>query len=176
MTEIWKDINGYEGYYKISNLGRVKSVTRFVSSSRTNHKTQRAKEIVGWDNGHGYLVVSLSKEGRRKNHYIHRLVAEHFVDNPNNYKVINHKDYDRTNNRCDNLEWCTQLQNIRHSVPNMCHSKNSKPPKKTGERYIQYREHAYKIVFKHKYYGRYETLEDAIRERDKLNEQIGYFQ
>ena len=94
------NIHGYNGKYKIDDLGRVYS---------------EFKIITPYDNGHGYLAVKLWKNGKCKQHYIHRLVAETFIPNPNNYPEINHIDGDKRNNAVSNLEWCNRKMNVQHS-------------------------------------------------------------
>lgn len=97
-NEIWRDIEGYEGLYQVSNLGRVKSLG--------NDKTKKEKILKFGKNKDGYLFVVLCKEGKRKNYTIHRLVANAFIKNPSNLTCINHIDEDKTNNLVSNLEWC----------------------------------------------------------------------
>lgn len=103
--ELWKDIKGYEGLYQVSNWGRVKRILK------TNPNGRIVTPVSGRD---GYLQVSLSKQNHDKTHRIHRLVAATFLDNPNNYPVVNHKDEDVTNNAVENLEWCTVQYNTRY--------------------------------------------------------------
>lgn len=110
MTEIWKDIEDYEGLYQISNYGRVKSLDY-------NH-TGRVKELAPRANRGGYLYINLYNKGIRKTHVIHRLVARAFIDNPNDYPVVNHKDCNKQNNHASNLEWCTISQNTKHAYDN----------------------------------------------------------
>ena len=99
MKEIWKDIKDYEGHYQVSNWGRIKSI-------------KFGKEIILKQNiRRGYYYVCLSKNGIAKNYFIHRLVAEAFLDNPNNYPCVNHKDENKLNNNVENLEWCSVLYN-----------------------------------------------------------------
>ena len=100
MSEIWKDIEGYEGIYKISNLGNVKSLERTLWNGHT----------------YGYYTVRLSKDGKGKNHLLHRLLAVAFIPNPNNLPIINHKDGDKTNINLDNLEWSTYKDNNEHAI------------------------------------------------------------
>ena len=107
IEEVWKDISEYEGLYQISNLGRVKSLPRKNSKRIIN------KEIIKVFTKlpNGYLKVGLSKNGKTKYYFVHRLVAETFIDNPENKPCINHKDCDKKNNCVDNLEWCTYKEN-----------------------------------------------------------------
>ena len=107
MKEIWRDIKGYEGKYMVSNLGRVKSLNY--------RNTGKEKIMKGLDNGKGYLFVQLCKDGKVKNCRINRLVAQAFLPNPNNLPEVNHKDKIRTNNKVENLEWCTSQYNVEYS-------------------------------------------------------------
>ena len=99
MKEIWKDIKDYEGHYQVSNLSRVKSI-------------KFGKEIILKQNiRRGYYYVGLSKNGITKNYFVHRLVAQAFLPNPNNYPCVNHKDENKLNNNVENLEYCSVLYN-----------------------------------------------------------------
>lgn len=111
VNEVWRDIEGYEGLYQISNKGRVKSLTF------RNGTTYRLKEKIlsPTNNGKGYLIIGLCKNTKRKNFYIHRLVAETFLDNKKKLKEINHIDCDTHNNCVDNLEWCDRSYNLKYS-------------------------------------------------------------
>lgn len=112
MEEIWKPVKGYEGYYEVSNLGRVRSIDRVVVDTVRNcERLLKGKVLVQNDKENGYKTVVFCKEHKTHNKYVHRLVAEVFIPNPDNLPQINHKDEDKTNNRVDNLEWCTQLYN-----------------------------------------------------------------
>ena len=108
MKEIWKDIKGYEGKYMVSNLGRVKSLNY--------HRTGKEGILKGGDNGYGYLKVELCKEGKVNQPLVHVLVATAFLENPDNLPEVNHKDEDKTNNRVENLEWCSRLYNINYGT------------------------------------------------------------
>lgn len=101
--EIWKDIKGYGGDYQISNYGRVYSVKSHKYLSQT---------IVG----KGYLRVHLWRDGIKKGELVHRLVAIHFLDNPNNLPQVNHKDENKENNCVDNLEWITAKENSNYGT------------------------------------------------------------
>ena len=103
MQEIWKDIKGYEGLYQISNLGNLISIKHNTIKPIIVSKNQK------------YLRNNLWKDGKYKTFSIHRLVAEAFLPNPNNFTVVNHKDGNKLNNRVDNLEWCTQSYNVKES-------------------------------------------------------------
>ena len=107
--ELWKDIQGYEGYYQVSNEGRVKSLERDVEWRGTiRHQSERIlKEST---HNRGYKRVRLC-DGKSNIKLVHRLVAEAFIPNPNNYPMINHKDENPSNNRVENLEWCTAQYN-----------------------------------------------------------------
>lgn len=110
--EIWKNIEGYEGYYQVSNLGRVKSLPRGKQwPYRQTHNNIRKQHIKN-----GYLQVNLSKDNKVKWVGVHRLVAMAFIPNPNNHPQVNHIDECKTNNVVTNLEWCTQSQNQMHGT------------------------------------------------------------
>lgn len=111
MKEIWKDIEGYVGYYQVSNLGRVKSLKRININSRTVH-SRILKPSIGW----GYFHVVLSKDNVKESKRVHRLVGFAFIANPLNYDQINHKDGNKQNNHSENLEWCNSKQNINHAL------------------------------------------------------------
>ena len=108
MTEIYKDIKDLEGLYKVSNFGNVMSLGNGNSNNSNNSKPKLLKPVKTID---GYLGVCLCKDGKRKNFYVHRLVAEAFIPNPDNLPFINHKDENKTNNSVENLEWCTREYN-----------------------------------------------------------------
>lgn len=101
--EIWRDIKGYEGLYQISNLGRVRS----LNYKRTG-RTQIMK-LGTYPNG--YKMVDLKKNHKRKAYLVHRLVAQAFIPNLNNYPEVNHRDENKANNTVENLEWCTHIYN-----------------------------------------------------------------
>lgn len=116
--EIWKPIKNYEGMYEVSNMGRVRSLNRLIPRNKNSKKSYykiKGRPVAITDNGNGYKLVSLSKQGR-KNHYLHRLVATHFIPNPCEKYFVNHKDGDKSNNHVSNLEWVTHSENIVHSV------------------------------------------------------------
>lgn len=114
-NEIWKDITNYEGLYQVSNFGRVKSLKR-IRKSKNNSPSIVNERILSQKNTKGYKSVSLSKNSKLKTFSVHRLVAQSFLDNPNNLPQINHKDENKTNNMVDNLEWCDAKYNTNYSI------------------------------------------------------------
>lgn len=122
MKEIWKDIPDYEGLYQASNFGRVRSVDRYIKQyNGYNYSTRIYKgRILKCNIGNsGYLKVILQKKGKRRTYNVHRLVANTFILNPNNYPQINHKDENKLNNNINNLEWCTSTYNINFGNRNI---------------------------------------------------------
>lgn len=119
VDEIWKDIEGYEGYYKVSNLGRVKSLPRVIYRVKDGRKmTIKGKIMTPTINSRGYYGVRLSIDGIGRTAKVHGLVANAFLDNPQNLVEINHKDGDKSNNHINNLEWSTRQKNIKHAFDN----------------------------------------------------------
>ena len=148
-NEIWKDIKGYEGKYQISNMGRFKSLNY--------RRTGKEKILEGYPDKDGYLFVQLWKDGKGKNCRINRLVAQAFLENPQNLPEVNHKDEDKTNNRVENLEWCSKLYNIKYGT-GIKRSAEKRRGKKKSE------EHIKKISEKLK--GRKQS-EEHIKKRSK---------
>lgn len=109
MSEVWKDIKGFEGKYQVSNFGRVKSL---------NYARRGYSKILKPNTNHSYPFVNLSKNDIGRSYNIHRLVAEAFIDNPQNLPMVNHKDENRLNNHVDNLEWCTSSYNVNYGARN----------------------------------------------------------
>lgn len=170
MNEIWKDIKSYEGYYQISNFGKVRSVGRYVNSSK-GRRFVSTKEILPFDNGKGYLLVCLRKYGKRKNYYVHRLVAQHFLNNWDDCLVVDHIDYNRKNNSVTNLRVITQLDNIRHSSVNM--HKPHKSWNGNKEKYIYKRGNLYRVAIKGVCDKRFATFDEAVTYKmEVLNERF----
>lgn len=109
--EEWRDIKHYEGYYQVSNLGNVRSLRREVRCGKGTRilESQIKRPVI---NGSGYLQVNLSKNGISSFPYVHKLVAEAFIGNPDNHTEVNHIDHNKLNCRSENLEWCTRQENM----------------------------------------------------------------
>lgn len=158
-VEVWKDIKGYESLYQVSNHGNVRSLL-----FSKIHLLKASK------NSSGYLTVALCRQGEVKTCYVHRLVARAFCDNLHNHNYVNHKDYNRENNHCLNLEWCTAEENTRYSAMRMRHPKTKSKPTNTGEKYIYRTKYgSYRVQIKYKSYEkRFTTLEEAIKHRNEV--------
>lgn len=103
LNEVWKDIQGYEGEYQVSNTGRVRSIkSNLILKQQTDN--------------YGYYKVILYKKSKGEVIRVHRLVAQTFIPNPNNFNIVNHIDENPKNNNIGNLEWCTQKHNINHGT------------------------------------------------------------
>lgn len=105
--EIWKDVVGYEGLYKVSNTGKVFSLERHGTKNRL---------MCAHDNGKGYYRVKMSKNDISKSHMLHRIIAEAFIPNLENKKCVNHINGNKKDNRIENLEWCTHSENVNHAI------------------------------------------------------------
>ncbi|ATN93890.1 HNH endonuclease [Lactobacillus phage LJ] len=112
-AEIWKDIEGFEGLYQVSNMGRVRSLDREDALGRR----LKGKVLAGRPSK-GYLGVALYRDGHAKGYPVHRLIAKAFLDNPSNLPEVNHKDENKANNAVSNLEWCTSRYNCNYGTRN----------------------------------------------------------
>lgn len=123
MQEIWKDIPGYEGYYQVSNQGVVKALERTYKqfnglTGNYNYRVYPEKVMFVEEDKDGYLKTRLSKDGKQKKFFVHRLVAMTFIPNQENKPEVNHKDGIKKNNGSENLEWVTTSENQRHAIAN----------------------------------------------------------
>lgn len=120
MDNTCKDIVGYKGLYSIDVLGEVINLKTNYIKKNTINKV-------------GYYICNLYKDNIQKTFLIHRLIALHFIDNPNNYPCVNHKDGNKLNNNLDNLEWCSYSHNNKHAFDTGLKSVNEKNKKKFGD-------------------------------------------
>jgi hypothetical protein len=150
-NEQWKDIQGTDGFYQISSLGRVKS---FINTRQNISETE--KILKPYLNTKKYPCVSLFK----KNYRIHRLVAEHFIPNPKDLPQVNHKDGNKTNNEIDNLEWVTNRENVIHFFKSQSPGVYQTPNGKFAVKIY--------INRKRKHIGTFETISDANIARQKF--------
>ena len=112
IIEEWRPVVGYEGLYEVSNIGRVRSLDRYVKGKGKSYFLHKGRVLSPGIKTEGYLIVRL----QRRMFYVHRLVTEAFLPNPDNLPEVNHKDEDKLNNRVDNLEWCTVKYNNNYGT------------------------------------------------------------
>lgn len=122
--EIWRDIDGYEGHYQISNYGNVKSIKSVPTMLKGDYQNN------------GYKRVYLWKDGKKRNMLVHRLVALSFLPNPYGYSDINHIDENKANNHVDNLQWCSHIYNMNYGSVKVkiSESKTGQAPWNKGKR------------------------------------------
>lgn len=116
MNEEWRDIKGFEGYYQISSLGRIKSLKRLIIRRDGKPYPQKECFLKPSKNRKGYLTGQLSKDYKTTFYQVHRLVAEAFIPNVYNLPQVNHIDGNKENNSVDNLEWISNYDNMQHSI------------------------------------------------------------
>lgn len=114
-NEIWKSVKGYESYYEVSNLGRIRTIERYIILP-THKYLKKQKLLTQYEDGRGYFHVKLyDGKGKPRSLTTHRIVATTFLNNPHNLLEINHIDHNKKNNNVDNLEWISRGDNIKHS-------------------------------------------------------------
>lgn len=154
--EEWRDVVGYEGIYQVSNMGNVRSL-----------HYGRCKLRVLRKNRNGYLAVDLCKNYKIQNFRVHRLVALAFIPNPNNYGDVNHKNEDKTDNRVENLEWCTRKYNNNYGTRNNRHSATVK-----GNRFSK-RRSVIECDVNGNFIAEYESIAAAARSKGISTSTIG---
>ena len=115
MKEVWKNIDGFENEYMISNLGRVRSIDR-KSFDYSKYSSYKGNVLKPQKNRNGYLYILLSRNGHKYHRYIHRLVANAFIQNPLNKKEVDHINTDKNNNAVSNLKWVTRKENVNNPI------------------------------------------------------------
>lgn len=150
--ENWRDINGFEGHYQISDMGNVKSVGRIIAHSRLNKK-KIPEKILSPGNRNGYQYVHLVKNRIIQTVKVHRLVALHFLPEDPTRLIVNHKDGNKINNQLNNLEWCTHRENLTHALTTGLRRRSKPNPdhvKKISKPMLQISHLDNTIVAKHK--------------------------
>lgn len=113
--EVWVDVRGYNGVYQVSNLCRVRTTGMTFKDKNGKSYVRKPKFVTVFVNTNGYLAVGLSKNKKQKQWLLHRLIAIHFISNPENKPEVNHKNGIKTDASIDNLEWCTKSENTIHA-------------------------------------------------------------
>ena len=137
--ELWKPIKDYEGLYEISNLGRIRSLDRYIKSRSSRGEMQFKKGTVlkqKFNRVTGYYVVTLWKNGEQKGYTVHRLIASHFLPKDDKREVVNHKDGNKLNNCVSNLEWVSYSENLSHSYSQLNRKVNKRSVHKQTVYYI----------------------------------------
>ena len=124
MKEIWRSVDGYEGYYQVSNNGKIRSVDRSIINSKGIKRKIRGSQLKLTPDKDGYLKTTLCKNNKKENVFVHRVVASTFIDNEDTLPEVNHKDENKTNNTIKNLEWCTSQYNTNYGERNKKINKN----------------------------------------------------
>lgn len=118
INNMWKNILGYEETYEISNFGEIWSKDRKCVDSMGRNRYRKAQKLNPDISPSGYYRVTLAKGGKKKQKYLHRLIAEYFIPNPLNLPFVNHKDGNKLNCSIENLEWVTAQENVVHAYKN----------------------------------------------------------
>jgi len=118
IDEIFVDIIGLENYYQVSNLGTVISKDRVITFSDGRKRFYKSIKVKQKKTVYGYMVAPVAVNRKAQHLFVHRLIAIHFIPNPDNKPFINHIDCNKSNNSIDNLEWCTHKENSIHAQDN----------------------------------------------------------
>ena len=151
LNEEFRDIDGYEGLYQVSNYGRIKSLCRLSNCRNGKYKIIKEKILKTNFGTNKYMITTIIKKNKIKTFEIHRLVAETFIPNPNNYPCVNHKDENKLNSCVNNLEWCT------YSYNNSYNGKAKKINKKFEKPVLQF-------DLKGKFLNEYNSISEASRQ------------
>lgn len=163
MEEIWKDIKGYEERYQVSNLGRVRSKTRKTKFG-VGYRIYEGQILKQADDKDGYKKIGLSKNGRKRRFFVHRLVGETFIPNEENKPQINHKNGIKYDNNLTNLEWVTPSENTLHGFEKLGRKGNNGGQNKEVEQYDKNR----------KKVGEFESLSAAAENQGVTVQAISY--
>lgn len=165
--ETWKDIRGYEGLYQVSSLGRVKSVDRYEKQKNNITRHRNEKFLVSMSTQSNRKRIVLCKNGKVKKFFVHQLVAEAFIPNPENKLQVHHIDHNPSNNCVDNLMWVTNSENMQYELTDMTH--------------IYKNRHTYGVVINMRHNNKYVyqfsgyswvDLEDAKNIRDIMRDEL----
>lgn len=169
--EEWRFVRGTDERYMVSNSGEI--VSLYARRNVNGHPTERymPRKMTASNNGNGYFYIDAKIHNKRIRFYVHRAVAEAFIEKPEGKDYINHIDYNRSNNDVSNLEWCTQKENVKHSLQRMRHPRKI-TNQSTGYKYIGIKTHHKKKYYRVKVKGKvtdklFKELKDAVEYRDK---------
>lgn len=135
--EIWLPVLNWGNFYEVSNYGNVRSLNKTVNSKFGSTATKMGKVLKAATSRTGYKQVVLSHPKAKKNALVHRLVAQAFIPNPNNYNQVNHINGDRADNRSWMIEWCTCSQNLYHSFKHLGRKPNCSGKGRFGKLHIR---------------------------------------
>lgn len=162
MEEVWKDIEGFQGCYQVSNLGMVKGLNRYVPCGKNGGvRLQKGCILSTSENEKGYLRVRISRSRKEKYTFlVHRLVAKAFIENQNNYPQVNHIDGNKKNNNVSNLEWCNNSYNQIHAYAHGLNDQSKYDAGRPKRKVAQIDIHTKEIIFI------YESISNASIETD----------